>query len=383
MSKAEDKKIKGRPYAFLFKPEKWSSSNAVRNMGAEQIGWYIQLLSDAWDSKKTPQGTLPDDKNSLKERCKFTSYKEKREDELIELENQITLALKLADEALTKEKAIDLVAHAVRAFSGRLAENLERKWIRLMNEFTHEDGLIYNSTQRADLEEYHESYQQKVEAGRERGRQLAKAGKSYDETKQLPSEELAQFEDEERGIGVGSARLTDGKRMVNERISTAERPVSNLNKPKLEGLESVSHTIKKKKELPRTLFDSSKFHITDKIKAWIIENYPEFQQGDIDWMLRKFRNAFHGMSYKSWSRTFYNFIDNQVAKYNYAPGDFDWRGRLQGKQKSGGQSNNGTGSAYKQLRERYEREDAEEAVQEGSNAAVRASGALPLTSANE
>ena len=45
--------------AFQWYPKDWLSSLAVRNFDAEQRGWYIQLLNEAWEN--TPQGTLPDD----------------------------------------------------------------------------------------------------------------------------------------------------------------------------------------------------------------------------------------------------------------------------------------------------------------------------------
>lgn len=45
--------------AFQFYPSDWLSSRAVRLMDAEQRGWYIQLLAEAWES--SPQATLPND----------------------------------------------------------------------------------------------------------------------------------------------------------------------------------------------------------------------------------------------------------------------------------------------------------------------------------
>src|SRR3990167_1638871 len=45
--------------AFQFYPSDWISSRAVRMMDAEQRGWYIQLLAEAWESDV--QGSLPND----------------------------------------------------------------------------------------------------------------------------------------------------------------------------------------------------------------------------------------------------------------------------------------------------------------------------------
>lgn len=49
--------------AFQFYPSDWLSSRAVRLMDAEQRGWYIQLLAEAWQSR--PQATLPNDPEML------------------------------------------------------------------------------------------------------------------------------------------------------------------------------------------------------------------------------------------------------------------------------------------------------------------------------
>lgn len=45
--------------AFQFYSSDWLSSRSVRLMDAEQRGWYIQLLAEAWESQ--PQATLPSD----------------------------------------------------------------------------------------------------------------------------------------------------------------------------------------------------------------------------------------------------------------------------------------------------------------------------------
>ncbi len=49
--------------AFQFYPNDWLSSRSVRLMDAEQRGWYIQLLCEAWQS--VPQCTLPNDPEIL------------------------------------------------------------------------------------------------------------------------------------------------------------------------------------------------------------------------------------------------------------------------------------------------------------------------------
>lgn len=49
--------------AFQFYPNDWLSSRRVRIMTAEQRGWYIQLLCEAWESEV--QGTLPYDMDIL------------------------------------------------------------------------------------------------------------------------------------------------------------------------------------------------------------------------------------------------------------------------------------------------------------------------------
>jgi hypothetical protein len=49
--------------AFQFYAGDWIKSRSVRLMDAEQRGWYIQLLAEAWDG--TPQCMLPKDEETL------------------------------------------------------------------------------------------------------------------------------------------------------------------------------------------------------------------------------------------------------------------------------------------------------------------------------
>lgn len=55
--------------AFQFYVKDWSADEHVRTMNAEQRGWYIQYLADAWHGD--PPCTLPDDDNHLKELARF------------------------------------------------------------------------------------------------------------------------------------------------------------------------------------------------------------------------------------------------------------------------------------------------------------------------
>lgn len=82
-----------------------------------------------------------------------------------------------------------------------------------------------------------------------------------------------------------------------------------------------------------TEFNESRFSITPTMQLYLSEKYPEFVQGDIDWMEAKFKLRFAGTRYTYWDRTFYNFIENQLVKYNYRPGTFDWRTNNNGQTK--------------------------------------------------
>jgi hypothetical protein len=93
-------------------------------------------------------------------------------------------------------------------------------------------------------------------------------------------------------------------------------------------LPKPGETEEPEKEAPKarkTRFDPTKFIINPTMSNWLTAKYPEFQQGDIDYMVTKFVGVFTGAAKSDWPRTFYTFVDNEVIKYNYRPGQWDWR----------------------------------------------------------
>ncbi len=87
--------------AFQFYPNDWISSRSVRLMTAEQKGWYISLICEAWMSED--QGTLPDDSELLKRLVGATGCKE-NEWQLV-INNFVSKNGRLINERLVKEKS--------------------------------------------------------------------------------------------------------------------------------------------------------------------------------------------------------------------------------------------------------------------------------------
>jgi hypothetical protein len=142
--------------------------------------------------------------------------------------------------------------------------------------------------------------------------------------------------------------------------------------------------LRKKSE---SLFDEDLFVMTEKMSAHLSVKYPEFVLGDWEWLIEKFKNVYHGKKYISWSRTFYNFVANQVAQYNYQPGNFNWRS--QGERNGQNSTRSTSKPTYESAAERNDRLEREadefirrlQGVQDSSSRDNQEnSEALPLTS---
>jgi hypothetical protein len=107
----------------------------------------------------------------------------------------------------------------------------------------------------------------------------------------------------------------DVKKPPSENLFTKQKDISS-------GGKKVTETERSK---PGTRFDETKWLIDDKLRDWIREKYPEFVAGDIDFLSNKFAGVFTGKVQKSWRATFRNFVNNEVIRYGYRPGQFEWR----------------------------------------------------------
>ncbi len=95
------------------------------------------------------------------------------------------------------------------------------------------------------------------------------------------------------------------------------------------------------------------------MKERLAKNYSELHQGDLDYLVEKFKDRYHGKWYTSWSRAFYTFIGNQLVMYNYRPGSFNWRQQQGGQTNGTGQQTRATTESAAERNERLEREAEE------------------------
>jgi len=103
--------------------------------------------------------------------------------------------------------------------------------------------------------------------------------------------------------------------------------VGKVKESKLREKWGVEVPREKEEKARRVKFDAKRFTLNEAMRIWIDTKYPEFVQGDIDYMITKFKSVFHGKLAVSWRLTFYTFVDNEVTRYKYRPGDFDWRNK--------------------------------------------------------
>lgn len=346
---------KHRPMWFKFFYGAWLMSTA--NMDDDQKGWYMTLL--CWSAL---EGDIP-------------GYLPENEDELKEIAGFNTLA--------------SAVSYIIKCGVGipegvlnQLTEVRERKWKRVRNKFVTQakhPGYICNRRLVKALNEAYRNKDQQREAGilsqeaqkeqrrkREEESRLAttvETGLDLDETgvkdnlqKQRglarPVERAAPRAGE-RSLGSNfnlsslSSKLTKDSTNTLE-LKTGKRGLVLEEATKKEEyipgelvLTPPEPTKRgKQRRAPETVFDETEFTITALMKQHLFEKYPELDDGDLEWMRYKFCNVYHNTRHSSWSRCFYNFVFNQITKYDYEPGSYKRR-------KSNGGPNSNVGQKQK------------------------------------
>lgn len=100
---------------------------------------------------------------------------------------------------------------------------------------------------------------------------------------------------------------------------------------------------RRRRKAPEIIFREEDFEITLEMSLYIKNRWPYLDTGDCQYMAEKFKLVFHNVAKSSWKRTFYNFIDNQLVKYRYKPGDYKVLMALLEQQK--GNNNAGAGQS--------------------------------------
>lgn len=303
-------------------------------MDADQIGWYIQLLADAWESTSTPQATLPNDEDVLKGHSRYEKSRRRNEELLQSIETALKTVLSVVEGELTKEKVLALIGSVMDHLRVTQDEAFKHRWELVRKQFKTDSQtphLVYNSRQLAELRRWNKAMEAKREAGKSSAERRWGSGfRQSDQELNDPSLVVPHplLNGSVMGGPTGNSENLNGPNgSPNALINNLQKDVSKDDTSK----KSTGQTDKKDgktllKKKSESLFDEAKFKITEGMSAHLRLKYPEFVAGDWDFMVEKFKNVYHGKRYISWSRTFYNFVANQVTQYGYKPGSFDWRG---------------------------------------------------------
>jgi hypothetical protein len=272
-----------RPPWLKWYCSKWAL--ATQMMDAEQKGWYMNLLMHAANQGK-PAGYLLDD------------------DE------------KLRDIAGLKGLAAN-------------AEQENRRWAGVREKFRKSKdypGLLYNKMLSSTIKEASRKSEFTSRAAKLMQAKRREQKELLANAEQMQSRRTADLEIEKERDRKTREKKPREKKDNKELVVglTIDEPDELVLTPP----ETNGRPTKNRKQ-PETLFDEEKFIITAFMKQHLFEKYPELDNGDLEWMRDKFCNVYHNRRYASWSRCFYNFVLNQLTKYDYQPGSYNWR-RTQG-----------------------------------------------------
>jgi hypothetical protein len=325
------KQEKGRPPYFLFDSAAWNTSGSIRNMDADQCGWYIQLLSDAWESRKTPQATLPNDDSVLKSAARYDKSIRELNKLFDDIQNQLTMPLSFMNRQPTVEEFKSLIGITIASLRQSHLEAVEQRWQAVRSMFKTDPStpsLVYNPRQIKELKRWVQGMQAKIDAGT-KGAERRWGTIESTTSKDLMSTDFAEPHPLLNGGAIADPSLEMGVPYIINNYKD-QKSVSKDDTPKKLRIGEQSTVQELKPSLlrkkPETMFDEAKFVINEGMSAHLSQKYPEFVLGDWNWLVEKFKNVYHGKKYTSWSRTFYNFVANQVALYGYTAGAYAGRG---------------------------------------------------------
>lgn len=279
-----------RPPAFQFYASNWISSTSL--MDAEQRGWYIQLLAWAWGNSPV-QGCLPDD-----------------EDELY----------LIAGNKLLSTPSIRKHALADVELDVQIKDN-EKKWKRVREKFVpspEHPGFVHNPRLTKVLkrqEMYKDLRKNRAKAGAEEKWRLWR--EQNPDKVSAANNPPSTTSTSKHNPSKARVERKHNQAYAKPLLESASLSLS-LNNDSLVGSLSVDNSTSKKKRLP-TLFDESKFEITNEMRESLRKTHPELKEEDYQELKRKFCLNRYGQSHLSWKRQFYTFVDNQITKYDYRP----------------------------------------------------------------
>lgn len=331
--------VPSRPEWMKWYYDRWAEATVY--FDPEQKGWYMNLLMYA-ASQGRPPGYLKKDESKLQQIAGFTDVPQDVLNCLSKDVNGNTQAyieqirsLRLQKWMAVRAKFLDSNKVNGYVYNRRLVETLREAYEQLetrriaglrgaqtrwrtrskqTKEVTPSLGdLFKEELQNAPLEDEHALPLSLLEAGDLMANPQAYEGVTDGSTNAFANGS-AIFNSDKNVLGpTDTTNRTDGSAISTD-------PVINSNNTVTKSTKLVRRNTKKE-----TLFDDDKFKITMEMYEHLKKKFPEFEQGDFDYLEEKFRNNKYGTSYKSWKRTFYNFVTNQVVLYGYKPGAFNWR----------------------------------------------------------
>jgi len=341
---------RARPEWFKFYYAAWLMSTA--SMDDKQRGWYIQLLTYA-ATEGDPPGYLPSDDNELKQIAGMSALPS-------EFSYLLSLGVPIPQTALTQ-----IIAERERAW-----RKVRRKFVP----WSEDEDLCYNPRLVKALKQayrvkdrtsemgkagaesrwgkdrpkkkimtqampYQNPEPENEEAGQVKGKKdLMAEAMATSMPKPMPIKYLSSLNTQEGKMSLESMpplsldEETSEEELVLELIDVSENivsgPAQNPDAP-TDSDEGKVRIPGKRRRLPETFFSKDKWSVTAKMISHLLTKYASdgIEQGDIDWLGEKFALVHYNNKYASWSRAFYNFVDNQLTKYGYNFGDYKRRGK--------------------------------------------------------
>ncbi len=347
----EEDAYRARPAWFKFFYGAWLLSTA--SMDDDQQGWYMRLLTWA-ASEGEPPGYLPDDEYELKQIAGFkdlnpgVAYILKHG---VEVPEEVMKGLEAARElkwqkvrrkfrvsrsnpgCVYNKRLVSALEEAYRnnklqvehGRRGGAVTQAKLKEKRTLEAGAKEPGKAIKKSEhkqdsevrKGNLQEERELEAPALPAGQEPALEGAKAINYL--SLSLPSSEVKETTQEEEERFTLEVESMVGETREETSLTDMEKGAGDENE---EQVNRGGSARSRPKRPPESIFDESKFRITGKMKAFVLTKHSELDEGDLEYMQEKFCNVYHGTRHSSWSRCFYNFVSNQLIKYNYVAGSY-------------------------------------------------------------
>lgn len=297
MPPQDDKTVLKRPEWF-----KWFGSRyltSVEHWDADQRGWYHKLL--VWSAVQgEPPGYIPSDDEELRSIAGF---------------NSVTFSRVFS--ALASSPDLLLLVEEYH-------KQQERKWLQVMRKFKPSNdhpGQLYNKVM-VEVMQDTMRYQSFRSEG---GKKVAEQRRQMNSLIALAPAIAHAVEDATDDATEHAVHSTRASSSTSSSLST---------------LNSLSKG---------TLFNPSKFEITNQMRDWLKLRHSDLDEEDYQYLKEQFSNAREKQYAKSWRASFYTYVNNAVK------GPDRWYTPFSKREESGGKAN----GKYESAAERNARENEE------------------------